>query len=66
MGNVGIKGAALAAALGPIFSVLILLFSGIFTADALVLADFAAARSSAYFWGYVFAGVNILMVSFWQ
>lgn len=49
---------------------LILLFSrhfyGIFTADDLVLADFAATRSSAYFWGYVFAGVNILMVSYWQ
>lgn len=49
---------------------IILLFSGhfymLFTAADLELADFAAARSPAYFWGYMVAGFNILMVSYWQ
>lgn len=49
---------------------MILLFSRhfymLFAADDLKLVHFAEVRSPAYFWGYIVAGINILMVSYWQ
>lgn len=41
-------------------------FFAIFTSDDLELVKFTAAQSPVYFWGFPLAGLNILMISFWQ
>lgn len=41
-------------------------FFTVFTPDDVELVEFTAAQSPVYFWGFPLAGVNILMISFWQ
>ena len=41
-------------------------FYSLFTAGDQALLDFTSAHSRAYFSGFVFAGINILLISFWQ
>lgn len=41
-------------------------FFSLFNPGDAELIDFTVQRSAAYFWGFFLAGVNILMVSYWQ
>ena len=41
-------------------------FYGLFTGQDQALLHFATHQSRAYFCGFVFAGINILMISHWQ
>lgn len=41
-------------------------FYGLFTAGDRALLAFASGHSRAYFCGFVFAGINILLISYWQ
>ncbi len=58
------------AVLGTLAYVLILLgvrgFYRLFTPDDTELLDFMQVRSYWYFWGFVFGGLNILLISYWQ
>ncbi len=49
---------------------LVLLFSrqfcAIFTPEDMELVRFSSAQAPIYFWGFPLAGINILMISFWQ
>ncbi|MBQ3669226.1 MAG: hypothetical protein II920_08375, partial [Clostridia bacterium] len=56
--------------IGFVSYVLVFLFSdsfyGLFTAGDEALLKFTAERSRAYFSGFLFAGINILLISYWQ
>ena len=41
-------------------------FYRLFTPDDTELLDFMQVRSYWYFWGFVFGGLNILLISYWQ
>ncbi|MBQ9265037.1 MAG: polysaccharide biosynthesis C-terminal domain-containing protein [Clostridia bacterium] len=41
-------------------------FYGLFTAGDQALLNFTASHSRAYFSGFVFAGIHILLISYWQ
>lgn len=41
-------------------------FFAVFSPGNPMLIDFAQEKSAYYFWGFAFAGYNILMISFWQ
>ena len=57
-------------AAGVLCYVLVYFFSGsfyrLFTAGDQALLAFTSAHSRAYFSGFVFAGINILFISYWQ
>jgi putative MATE family efflux protein len=57
-------------AVGLVCYGLILLFSryfyALFTSGDAELLHFAESRSRVYFFGFILAGINILMISFWQ
>ena len=62
--------AAVFAAIGLFCYVFVFFCSGafysLFTAGDQALLAFTSQHSAAYFSGFVFAGINILMISFWQ